>query len=86
VMSLIGEGIRSAVDGGATDPAEIREGIKTYLDGVTADAPFEGEAKSIAFDPETHELAAENKSDLIYLYEVSPGEIALLGSATEVLG
>ncbi|MGH2677970.1 MAG: branched-chain amino acid ABC transporter substrate-binding protein [Actinomycetota bacterium] len=86
VMSLIGEGIQSAVDGGATDPAGIREGIKTYLDGVTADAPFEGVAKSIAFDPETHELAAENKSDLIYLYEVSPGEIALLGSATEVLG
>lgn len=86
VMSLIGEGIQSAVDGGATDAAGIREGIKTYLDGVTADAPFEGVAKSIAFDPETHELAAENKSDLIYLYEVSPGEIALLGSATEVLG
>jgi branched-chain amino acid transport system substrate-binding protein len=86
VMSLIGEGIRSAVDGGATDAEGIREGIKTYLDGVTADAPFEGVAKTIAFDPETHELAAENKSDLIYLYEVSPNEIALLGSATEVLG
>jgi branched-chain amino acid transport system substrate-binding protein len=86
VMSLIGEGIQSAVDGGATDAEGIREGIKTYLDGVTADNPFEGVAKTIAFDPETHELAAENKSDLIYLYEVSPGEIALLGSATEVLG
>jgi branched-chain amino acid transport system substrate-binding protein len=86
VMSLIGEGISSAIEGGAEDPTAIREGIKEYLDGVTADAPFEGVAKSIAFDPATHELAAENKSDLIYLYEVSPGEIALLGSATEVLG
>jgi branched-chain amino acid transport system substrate-binding protein len=86
VMSLIGEGIRSAIEGGAEDPTAIREGIKEYLDGVTADSPFEGVAKSIAFDPETHELAAENKSDLIYFYEVSPGEIALLGTATEVLG
>jgi branched-chain amino acid transport system substrate-binding protein len=85
-MGLIGEGIRSAIEGGAEDPTAIREGIKEYLDGVTADAPFEGVAKSIAFDPETHELAAENKSDLIYFYEVSPGEIALLGTATEVLG
>jgi branched-chain amino acid transport system substrate-binding protein len=84
-MSLIGEGIRSAIEGGAEDPTAIREGIKEYLDGVTADAPFEGVAKSIAFD-ENHELAAENRSDLIFLYEVSPGELALLGSATEVLG
>jgi branched-chain amino acid transport system substrate-binding protein len=85
-MSLIGEGIRSAIEGGAEDATAIREGIKTYLDGLTADSPFEGVAKTIAFDPDTHELATENKSDLIYLYEVSPGEIALLGSATEVLG
>jgi branched-chain amino acid transport system substrate-binding protein len=86
VMGLLGEGIRSAIEGGAEDPTAIREGIQEYLGGVTADAPYEGVAKSIAFDPETHELAAENKSDLIYLYEVSPNEIALLGTATEVLG
>jgi hypothetical protein len=52
---------------------------------VTTDNPFEGVAKTFSFDPETHELAAENRSDLIYFYEVSPGEMALLGSATEVL-
>jgi branched-chain amino acid transport system substrate-binding protein len=86
VMGLLGEGIRSAIEGGAEDPTAIREGIQEYLGGVTADAPYEGVAKSIAFEPETHELAAENKSDLIYLYEVSPDEIALLGTATEVLG
>jgi branched-chain amino acid transport system substrate-binding protein len=86
VMSLLGEGIRSAIEGGSTTPEDIRAGVKEYLDGVTADAPFEGVAKSIAFDPETHELAAENRTDLIYFYEVSPGEMALLGSATEVLG
>jgi branched-chain amino acid transport system substrate-binding protein len=84
-MSLVAEGIRSAIEGGAEDPESIREGIKEYLDGVTEDNPFEGVAKTFAFDPETHELAAENKSDLIYFYEVSPGEMALLGSATEVL-
>ena len=85
-MSIVGEGIASAIDGGAEDPESIREGIKEYLDGLTEDAPFEGVAKSIAFDPETHELAAETRTDLIFFYEVSPGEIALLGSATEVLG
>ncbi|HEX2025120.1 MAG TPA: branched-chain amino acid ABC transporter substrate-binding protein [Actinomycetota bacterium] len=84
-MSLVGEGIASAIEGGNEDPESIREGIKEYLDGVTADNPFEGVAKSIAFDPETHELAAENRSDLIYFYEVQPGEMTLLGSATEVL-
>jgi branched-chain amino acid transport system substrate-binding protein len=86
VMSLIGEGIASAVEGGAEDPESIREGIKEYLDGLTADAPFEGVAKTIAFDPETHELAAEDRAELIFMYEVQPGEISLLGNATEVLG
>jgi branched-chain amino acid transport system substrate-binding protein len=85
-MGLVGEAIASAIDGGAEDPESIREGIKEYLDGVTEDSPYEGVAKSFAFDPETHELAAENRSDLIYFYEVQPGEITLLGSATEVLG
>lgn len=85
-MSVVGEGIRAAIEGGAEDPTAIREGIKEYLDGVTEDAPFEGVAKTFGFDPDTHELAGENRSDLIYFYEVSPGEITLLGSATEVLG
>ena len=85
-MSIVGEGIASAIDGGAEDPESIREGIKEYLDGLTEDAPFEGVAKTVAFDPETHELAAENRTDLIFLYEVAPGEVTLLGSATEVLG
>lgn len=85
-MSLVGEAIRSAIEGGAEDPESIRTGIKEFLDGTTEDNPFEGVAKSIAFDPDTHELAGENRSDLIYFYEVSPGEMALLGSATEVLG
>jgi branched-chain amino acid transport system substrate-binding protein len=85
-MSVIGEGIASAIEGGAETPEDIRAGIKEYLDGLTADNPFEGVAKPIAFDPETHELAAENRSDLIYLYEATPDSINLLGSATEVLG
>jgi branched-chain amino acid transport system substrate-binding protein len=85
VASLIGEGIKSAVDGGAEDAAGIREGIKEYLDGLTEDAPFEGVAKTYAFD-DTHELAAEDRAGLIFFYTVSPGEIALEGSATEVLG
>jgi branched-chain amino acid transport system substrate-binding protein len=86
VMSLIGEGIASAIDGGAETPEDIRAGIKEYLDGVTTDNPFEGVAKSVAFDPDTHELAAEDRTSLIYFYEASPGEIALVGNATEVLG
>jgi len=84
VAGLIGEGIKAAIDGGATDPVDIREGIKTYLDGLTEDAPYEGVAKTIAFD-ENHELAGENRTDLIFLYETSPGSISLLGSATDVL-
>jgi branched-chain amino acid transport system substrate-binding protein len=82
---LVGEGIASAIDGGATEPADIREGIKEYLDGLTEDAPYEGVAKTIAFD-ESHELAASNRTDLIFLYEANGGEVSLLGSATEVLG
>jgi branched-chain amino acid transport system substrate-binding protein len=85
-MGLVGEAIRSAIEGGNEDPESIREGIKEFLDGTTEDNPFEGVAKSISFDPDTHELAAENRTDLIFFYEVSPGELTLLGSATEVLG
>ncbi len=69
VASLIGEGIKSAIEGGAEDAETIREGIKEYLDGLS-DAPFEGVAKSYAFDPETHELAAEDVAELFFFYEV----------------
>jgi branched-chain amino acid transport system substrate-binding protein len=83
--SLIGEGIRSAVSGGATDPTAIREEIKEYLDGLTAAKPFEGVAKEIAFDPETHELTAEDRRALIFFYTVEPGVIILEGSAAELV-
>jgi branched-chain amino acid transport system substrate-binding protein len=86
VASLIGEGIKSAIEGGATDAEGIRAGIKAYLDSLTLDAPFVGVAKSYAFDPATHELAAEDRSSLIFFYEASPGSITVLGSAPEVLG
>jgi branched-chain amino acid transport system substrate-binding protein len=84
VASMIGEGIRSAVEGGATEPAEIREGIKRYLDSLTPENPLQGAAKTYAFD-ERHELAAEDRRSLIFFYEVSPDEVTLLASATEVL-
>ena len=85
-MSLIGEGIRSAIDGGATTPEEIRQGIKEYLDTLTVDNPFEGVAKTYAFEPDTHELAAQDPLQLIYFYEAEPGQINLMGQASEVLG
>lgn len=83
--SLIGEGIRSAIEGGAEDPAAIRAGIKTYLDSLTLDAPFHGVAKTIAFD-DTHELEALDRRSLVFLYEVEPGRISLEGSAAELPG
>lgn len=82
---LVAEGIASAIDGGAEEATDIREGIKTYLDGLTEDAPYQGIAKTIAFD-ESHELAAATRTDLIFLYEASTEGISLLGSATEVVG
>lgn len=85
VASLIGEGIRTAVEGGADDPASIRAGISTFLDSLTIEAPFQGVAKSIAFEDD-HELAALDRRALIFLYEVEPGRITLEGSAAELLG
>ena len=85
VASLFGEAIRSAVEGGATTPEEIRTGINDYLGTLTEDAPFQGVAKTIGFD-ESHELAAANRLDLIFFYEASPGEISLVGNASEILG
>jgi branched-chain amino acid transport system substrate-binding protein len=83
--SLIGEGIRSAVEGGADDPETIRAGIKTYLDSLTIEAPFQGVAKSIAFEDD-HELAALDRRALIFLYEVEPGSISLQGNGADLLG
>ncbi|MGH2664075.1 MAG: branched-chain amino acid ABC transporter substrate-binding protein [Actinomycetota bacterium] len=85
-MGVVGEGIRAAIDGGAATPEDIRLGIKEYLDGLTEDNPYEGVAKPIAFEQPSHELAAENRLNLIFFYEATPGAIDLLGSATEVLG
>lgn len=83
VASLIGEGIKSAIEGGAEDAETIREGIKEYLDGLV-DAPFEGVAKSYAFDPETHELAAEDVAELFFFYEVKSGEMTAVGNAVDL--
>jgi branched-chain amino acid transport system substrate-binding protein len=83
VASLIGEGIKSAVEGGSEDPEAIREGIREYLDGLVDD-PFQGVAKSYAFDPETHELAAEDVAQLFFFYEVKGGEMTPVGNAADL--
>jgi len=83
--SIIGEGIKQAIDDGATDAAGIREGIKKYLDSLTTDNPYPGEAKPIAFD-DKHEVTADDPNSLLYFYQVKNGEITALGSATDVLG
>jgi len=86
VANLIGEGIKQAIEGGATDPEGIRAGIKAYLDGLTLESPYVGVAKSYAWDPGTHELAAEDRLGLIFFYTTEPGSITLQGSAADVLG
>lgn len=86
VANLLGEGIKQAIEGGAVGAVEIREGIKTYLDSVTTDSPYQGVAKSYAFDPSTHELAATDRLELIYFYTADAGKITLEGQAPEVLG
>jgi branched-chain amino acid transport system substrate-binding protein len=83
--SLIGEGIRTAVEGGATGAEEIRAGITTYLESLTTDAPFQGVSKSIAFEDD-HELAALDRRVLTFLYEAEPGRISLQGNAADLLG
>lgn len=85
-MSVIGEGIRQAIGQGAASPEDIRAGIKAYLDSLTVDAPYQGVAKQIAFDPTTHELASSDPDALYYFYSVQGGVITPLGSAPEVLG
>jgi branched-chain amino acid transport system substrate-binding protein len=81
---LIGEGIKSAIDGGASSPEEIREGINEYLEGLTPDAPYEGAVKDYAFDPETHELAGADPAALFYFYEVKNGEMSPLGNGADL--
>ena len=83
VASLIGEGIKSAIDGGSTEIADIREGIKTYLDGL-GDNPYQGVAKEYSFDDQ-HEIASDDPKELFYLYEVQGGELTSIGQALEVL-
>jgi len=87
VATMIGEGIKQAIEGGAATPEEIREGIKTYLDTLTTGDTFQGEAKSYAFDPTTHELTtAGDRLSLVYFYTTEPGVITLEGQAPDVLG
>jgi len=83
VASLIGNGIKEAIDGGAQDPEEIRQGIKEYLDGL-AQSPFQGLAKEYSFT-ETGELAAQPE-ELFFFYEARPQAVNTVGPATEVLG
>jgi branched-chain amino acid transport system substrate-binding protein len=85
VAGLIGEGIKQAIEGGAAEPADIREGIKTFLDSLTPGNEYQGEGKAYSFDPETHELTtAEDR--LYYFYQVQNGTVTNLGNATAVLG
>jgi branched-chain amino acid transport system substrate-binding protein len=81
---LTGEGIRQAIEGGAETAEEIREGIKEYLDSLTAEDPFEGAVKSIAFDPQTHELTSEDTAALFYYYQVKDGEMSALGTGADL--
>lgn len=85
VAGLLGEGIKQAIDGGATTPEDIRAGVKTYLDSLTTGGTFEGVAKDYAFDPTTHELAAA-PDELYFFYQVKDGVVVSLGNAVEVLG
>jgi branched-chain amino acid transport system substrate-binding protein len=84
-MSLIGEGIKQAIAGGAATPEDIRPGIKTYLDGLTVSNAFVGVAKPIAFTSE-HELDAADPDALMFLYQVKDGQVNQLGTAADVLG
>ncbi len=86
VATLLGNGIKSAIEGGATTPVDIRLGIKAYLDTLTIDNPFAGVAKNYAFDPATHDIDAEDRLALVYFYEASDGVITTLGIAPDVLG
>ena len=84
VASMIAEGIQAAIEGGADDSRGDPQGIKDNMDTYTADSPFQGVAKTYAFDS-THELDAEDRAALIFLYEATPDGVTQLGNATEVL-
>jgi branched-chain amino acid transport system substrate-binding protein len=86
VATLLGDGIKSAIEDGATTPEEIRSGIKAYLDTLTIDNPFQGVAKAYAFDPTTHDIDATDRLALVYFYKGDNGEITSLGAAPDVLG
>jgi branched-chain amino acid transport system substrate-binding protein len=85
VASLIGEGIKSAIAGGATAPEDIRGGIKTYLDSLVPGSEFQGVTKAYSFVPATHELATSADA-LYYFYQVKDGALENLGDAVQVLG
>jgi len=85
-MSVVGEGIRHAIeDNGASTAEEIRAGIKEYLDTLTPENPYEGVSKPVAFD-EQHNLSAEDPNSLYFFYVVEGGEMSAQGNAPEVLG
>jgi ABC-type branched-subunit amino acid transport system substrate-binding protein len=85
VASLIGEGIKRSIEGGATEIVDIRAGIKEFLDSLTPGNAFEGVSKSYSFDPDTHELSTA-ADRLYYFYQVAGGAVKNLGNAVEVLG
>jgi branched-chain amino acid transport system substrate-binding protein len=84
VASMVAEGMKQTIEGGAEDAESIRQGIKEYLDTLTPDNPFDGEAKPYAFD-EKHELTADDYDALYYFYQVENGEMSLVGNAVDVL-
>jgi branched-chain amino acid transport system substrate-binding protein len=83
VAGLLGEGIKQAISGGADDATKIREGIQTYLQGLTIDNPYHGQAKDISFD-DKHELAAKDPDSLLYFYQVHNGQMKALGNAASL--
>lgn len=85
VASLIGEGIKAAIQGGATTPEDIRAGIKTYLDSLVPGNEFQGVTKAYSFVPDPHELATSADA-LYYFYKVENGALTNLGNAEQVLG
>jgi branched-chain amino acid transport system substrate-binding protein len=85
VASLIGEGIKAAIEGGATTPEDIRAGIKTYLDSLVPGNEFQGVTKAYSFVPDPHELATSADA-LYYFYKVENGALTNLGNAEQVLG
>lgn len=85
VMGLIGAGIKTAMEGGASSPDEIRAGIKTYLDTLTPAHPYHGIVRSIAFTQPQHELDVADPDTLLYFYRVVDGGLKQLGTAADLL-